>query len=208
MSQRQGLIGLLRRRPPDEAFRTPGFGTPPVEPSYQNLLQTMPLREAALRRRVRDSTGAQARVEKLRDSPRIQGIIDGQMGREKFTKDQAFYVDKSIYPFLTCQDCIYFLSGNRCVVVSEKNGSGEINPEGTSTGFNASPARLGTIERAYGRGERRRGILPQIVRSKLMPLGKSIIYPEPGKGGLMQGLRRSGLMRMLEEIRINELRKR
>ncbi len=176
MSQRQGLIGLLRRRPPDEAFRTPGFGTPPVEPSYQDLLQ--PLRSAPLRTRLRDGLQTAQRVENLRSSSRVREARESQMGQAKFTKDQAFYVDRSIAPFLSCQNCVYWTAPNRCVIVSETGGSGEIRPGGTSTLFNASTARIRAVQRAYGRGGDQKGMLPQNIRRRVMPLGRSIVYPE------------------------------
>ncbi len=171
---------------PTKAARYESFQDLAAKPVETQLIGTsMPIREGKLRRNIRDRVNPQSRIAKLRDSDRIQMLKQAQFRLDKFTKEQSFYVDRSIYPFLTCQNCIWFLAPStqddnvpRCAVVSEKGGSGIINPEGTSTAFNASPARLKLIERAYGRGEGKRGVLPQTVRSRIMPIGKKLIYPD------------------------------
>lgn len=130
-----------------------------------------------VRRRVRDTLGVPERVDKLRETPEAKKLIEEQSKLPKFTKDQTFYVDRSIYPFLTCQDCIYFISPNRCVVVSELGGSGEIKPEGTSTLFNASRRRIQLVETMYGRSEGKKGVAPEIIRKRVMPIGRELVYP-------------------------------
>lgn len=131
-----------------------------------------------VRRRIRDTLGVPQRVDKLRERPEVVKLIDEQSKLPLFTKDQAFYVDRSIYPMLTCQDCIYFISPNRCVVVSEVGGSGEIKPEGTSTLFNASKRRIQLVETMYGRGEAKKGVAPEIIRKRVMPIGRDLVYPD------------------------------
>lgn len=130
-----------------------------------------------VRRRVRDTLGVPERVEKLKERSEVKQLIEEQSKLAKFTKDQTFYVDRSIYPFLTCQDCIYFIAPNRCVVVSEVGGSGEIKAEGTSTLFNASRRRIQLVETMYGRGEGKKGVAPEIIRKRVMPIGRDLLYP-------------------------------
>ncbi len=175
-------------------------GRPPVG---QETIQTetllpsgvpMPIRSGTVRRRVRNMAKIPDRAAAQRASPQVRAQIQAQQGLPKFTKDQVFYVDHSLYPTLSCINCKYFLPANakfdvfqpwlflndkpRCAVVNESGGSGIINPEGTSTGFQASPARLKLIEKLYGRGDDQTGVLPQVIRKKLMPIGKAVLYPD------------------------------
>lgn len=132
----------------------------------------MPLREARLRRVLRNALGYGAVTADAR--ARAAGAAAEESARGLFTQDQAFYVPHTIYPFLSCGGCVFF-RGNACAIVE-----GEIKPEGLCNFFSVrstSPAAA-RIQRAalrFGRGPPERAAPAHRL---LLEVGRTVVYPE------------------------------
>ena len=113
----------------------------------------------------------------LIERPMIRRWRSEEAAKPQFTKVQAYFVKKSATA-AACQNCIWYSYPNQpplnkpfphCVLVSEKGSPdpGVISPGGICGLYQATPARIRAYEVAYGRGEGKRGILPETVRRRV-----------------------------------------
>lgn len=98
------------------------------------MAQPMPLRSARLRKQVRDALNVWGRVDARRKEPAVAAAVEAEAAKGQFTPNQAFLVDRTIYPIAaSCGGCIFWVPPETRSTEPSPGGSGPRSGATSST---------------------------------------------------------------------------